>query len=124
MVSGYDLLVLDATPGSVPADEGLFPPIGRCDAFGGSLSRMWHAALEEQQLRSKTGGQTAGDVCHPAATILVDARLEEAADIIVRNKVHRLAVVDGEGTCVGILSRGDILKATLEALRQELSVAR
>ena len=95
----------------------MFPRIGKCDDYGGSLSRMWTAFSEMQEVISKTSGTTAGDVCHDAATVPAAARLEDAADVIVRRKVHRLAVVDAAGVCVGILSRGDILKATLQARR-------
>jgi hypothetical protein len=122
--SGYDLLVLDATPGHVDKEEGMFPRIGKCDEFGGSLSRMWTAFSDMQEVIQKTGGSTAADVCHDAATVRADARLEDAADTIVRRKVHRLAVVDRAGRCVGILSRGDILKATLLRLRAMNSGAR
>ena len=111
--SGYDLLVLDATPGHIDKADGMFPRIGRCEEFGGSLSRMWNAFSEQQEVAQKTGATTAGEVCHEAATVVDTARLEDAADAIVRRKVHRLAVVDAEGRCVGVLSRGDILKATL-----------
>ena len=91
----------------------MFPRIGRCEEFGGSLSRMWNAFSEQQEVAQKTGATTAGEVCHEAATVVDTARLEDAADAIVRRKVHRLAVVDATGKCVGVLSRGDILKATL-----------
>ena len=97
--------------------DGLFPPIGRCDQYGGSLSRMWNSFLDKQETMSKTGGQTAGDVCHDAAVISHRAPLEEAADMIVRQKVHRLAVVDDSERCIGCLSRGDILAATHRALK-------
>ena len=110
--------MLDATPGHLDKDEGMFPRVGRCDEFGGSLSRMWNAFAEQRETISKTAGQTAGAVCHDAATVAASARLEDAADLIVRRKVHRLAVLDdATGRCVGILSRGDILKATLARLR-------
>ena len=105
--------MLDATPGHVDKADGMFPKIGRCEEFGGSLSRMWTAFSEQQELIQKTGGSTAAEVCHDAATVADTARLEDAADLIVRRKVHRLAVVDAQGKCVGVLSRGDILKATL-----------
>ena len=111
--SGYDLLVLDSTPGHIDKADGMFPRIGRCEEFGGSLSRMWTAFSDQQEVAQKTGATTAGEVCHEAATVMDTARLEDAADAIVRRKVHRLAVVDANGKCVGVLSRGDILKATL-----------
>jgi len=109
--------VLDATPGHVDKANGMFPKIGSCDNFNGSLSRMWTAFSEEQEVIQKTGASTAGEVCHVAATVADSARLEDAADVIVRQKVHRLAVVDAQGKCVGVLSRGDILKATLRVRR-------
>ena len=118
MVSGYDLLVLDATPGHLDKTMGLFPPVGTCEQFGGSLSRMWDAFQDHQDLMAKAGGRTVGDVCHEAATISHKARLEDAADFIVRKKVHRLAVVDDNQRCVGVLSRGDLLAATYGAMTQ------
>ena len=97
---------------------GIFPPVGRCDQFGGSLSRMWDSFKDEQERRNRSTGQTAGAVCHDAAVIHHTAALEDAADMIVRRKVHRLAVVDDTNTCIGILSRGDILQATYRGMMQ------
>ena len=115
--------MLDATPGHMDKADGMFPKIGRCEEFGGSLSRMWMAFSEQQELIQKTAGSTAGEVCHDAATVADTARLEDAADVIVRRKVHRLAVVDAQGKCVGVLSRGDILKATLNVRTPRLRIA-
>ena len=87
---------------------------------------MWNAFSDRQAARSKTSGSTAAEMCHEAVLIRDDALLEAAADAIVRQRVHRLAVVDSEGRCVGLLSRGDILAATLKvrALPRRLGSAR
>lgn len=99
----------------------MFPPVGRCDQFGGSLSRMWDSFKSHQEVLSKVTGQTAGEVCHEASCIHASAALEDAADKIVRCKVHRLAVVDDNNTCVGVLSRGDILQATYRVMKSHSS---
>lgn len=44
-------------------------------------------------------------------------RGQDASNLIVRKKLHRLAVVDQEGRLVGMLSRGDILRATIQNFR-------
>ena len=97
--------------------DGLFPPIGKCDEFGGSLSRMWNSQERYRELLTRVDGETAGECCHVAATILHSASLEEAADVIVRKRVHRLAVLDDNGCIVGVLSRGNLLAVTLAALQ-------
>lgn len=79
---------------------------------------MWNAFEDKQAALRKSKGATAADMCHDAATIRADARLEEAADAVVRSRKHRLAVLDGEGRCVGVLSRGDLLRATLQRMRE------
>lgn len=60
----------------------------------------------------KALGQTAGEVMtrHPH-TITPDKRLPEAARLMHEKEVQRLPVVDSEGKVIGILSRGDIVRA-------------
>lgn len=47
----------------------------------------------------------------PVATIHVDARLEEAELVLSARRISSLAVVDGSGAAVGVLSRFDLLRA-------------
>ncbi len=49
-------------------------------------------------------------------TILPQAALEEAAKVMVDNKIGGLPVVDAEGTLVGIITETDVFKATIQML--------
>ena len=51
-------------------------------------------------------------------TIHVSATLRDAADLMVRERVGRLPVVDGEGDLVGIVTRGDLLAAHAPRLQE------
>lgn len=39
--------------------------------------------------------------------------MEDAADMVVRKRAHRICVVDSEGSLIGVVSRGDIMRATI-----------
>lgn len=78
---------------------------------------MWNSQERTRELLARVDGETAGEVCHVAATISHTANLEEAADVIVRKRVHRLAVLGDDGRIVGVLSRGNLLAATLAAMK-------
>lgn len=61
---------------------------------------------------AKALGATVGEVMTPTPlTITADASVEDAATIMHDKNVSRLPVVDGDGALVGIVSRGDIVKA-------------
>ncbi len=47
----------------------------------------------------------------PVHTIEVTADVETASEHMIRHKINRLPVVDSAGTLVGIITRGDIIKA-------------
>ncbi|ADI63072.1 CBS domain-containing protein [Trichormus azollae] len=68
----------------------------------GAYERDLHKAL----------GQTVGEVMSKSPiTITPDKPLKEAAKIIQEYKVHRLPVLDSTGQVIGILTRGDIIRA-------------
>merc|ERR1711971_1013401 len=117
VISGYDLLLLESTPGHIDTSEGLFPPIGRGDEYGGKKELMWNSFNELRNAQARVRGESVGDVMHECTTISQDASLEDAASVLLANKQHRLAVVDDDGKLCGILSRGDILRSTLESLQ-------
>ncbi|MEY3401823.1 MAG: hypothetical protein RLZZ86_1438, partial [Cyanobacteriota bacterium] len=68
----------------------------------GTYERDLHKAL----------GQTVGEVMskNPVA-ISPDKSLKEAAQLIQNHKVQRLPVLDNGGNVIGILTRGDIIRA-------------
>lgn len=59
----------------------------------------------------------------PAIAVRADDSLAQAAQLMHRKRVKRLPVMDSKGRLVGIVSRGDLLKAFLrsdESIRQEV----
>jgi CBS domain-containing protein len=67
----------------------------------------------------KALGSTVGEVMGEAPrTIQPQDTVETAATIMHEQDVSRLAVVDERGTLVGIIARGDILRAIVQAGRE------
>ncbi|MDF3144919.1 MULTISPECIES: CBS domain-containing protein [unclassified Streptomyces] len=63
---------------------------------------------------AKAGSVTAGELMtRPALTVTADATLAQAARTMVRARVKRLPVVDGDGRLEGVVSRVDLLKVFL-----------
>jgi CBS domain-containing protein len=52
-------------------------------------------------------------VMHRAHCISLDASVEAAANLVVQKRAHRICVVDDSETLVGVVSRGDIMRATM-----------
>lgn len=68
----------------------------------GTYERDLHKAL----------GQTVGEVMSKnPLTVSPDKSLKEAAQLIQEHRVHRLPVLDNGGKVIGILTRGDIIRA-------------
>jgi CBS domain-containing protein len=60
----------------------------------------------------KVLGQTVGEVMSKnPITISPDQPVKEAATIMHQRSIHRLPVIDGTGQVIGILTRGDIIRA-------------
>ena len=78
---------------------------------------MWNSFKELKNAASRAKADTVGDVMHACETVPLNANLDDATSILLRKKVHRLAVVDDDGKLYGILSRGDIMRATLDAMK-------
>jgi CBS domain-containing membrane protein len=58
--------------------------------------------------------QTAGDLMSaPAVTVLPGTRVKDLAELFAARHINRAPVTDAEGLLVGIVSRGDLVKATL-----------
>ena len=58
---------------------------------------------------------------HKAFTVAPNASIEVAADLVVQKRAHRICVVDGDGVLVGIVSRGDIMRATIASFKYYMS---
>jgi CBS domain-containing protein len=67
---------------------------------------------EMDEAVAKALGATVGEVMTAEPqTVGVDDCVEDAATVMHDHNVSRLPVVDGDGALVGIISRGDIVKA-------------
>jgi len=51
----------------------------------------------------------------PARTVDASASLEEAARIMTTEHIHRLVVVDGRGSPIGVITEGDIVREIADA---------
>ncbi|MBF2006940.1 CBS domain-containing protein [Chlorogloeopsis fritschii PCC 9212] len=90
-------------------ETGVTPPA--YIMFLDSVIYLKNPATYERDLH-KALGQTVGEVMSKnPITISPDKPLKEAAKIINDRKVHRLPVLDSEGQVIGILTRGDIIRA-------------
>lgn len=108
LVSDYDLLALDSISGVGPADNSMFPEV----------DSTWKTFNEVQNLLSKTNGQVVGDLMTPAPVVTRETtNLEDAARILLDTKYRRLPVVDAEGKLVGIITRGNVVRAALQIKR-------
>ncbi|KAI4383425.1 hypothetical protein MLD38_009263 [Melastoma candidum] len=108
LVSDYDLLALDTISGG-GRSENMFPEV----------ASTWKTFNEVQKLLSKTNGQVVGDVMTPAPVVVREStNLEDAARILLETKYRRLPVVDANGKLVGIITRGNVVRAALQ-IKQE-----
>nr|GEU97115.1 CBS domain-containing protein CBSX1, chloroplastic-like [Tanacetum cinerariifolium] len=105
LVSDYDLLALDSVSGATRADTSMFPEV----------DSTWKTFNEVQKLLSKTDGKLVGDLMTPAPLVVrQNTNLEDAARLLLETKYRRLPVVDGEGKLVGIITRGNVVRAALQ----------
>ncbi|XP_047967213.1 CBS domain-containing protein CBSX1, chloroplastic-like [Salvia hispanica] len=106
VVSDYDLLALDSISGGGEQDStNLFPVVGS----------TWKTFNEVQKLLSKTNGKVVGDVMTPSPLVVREnTNLEDAARLLLKTKYRRLPVVDIEGKLIGIITRGDVVRAALQ----------
>ncbi len=59
--------------------------------------------------------QTAGDLMSaPAVTVSPETRVRDLAELFTARQINRAPVIDAEGRLVGIVTRGDLIRATLQ----------
>ncbi|KAL3515298.1 hypothetical protein ACH5RR_022200 [Cinchona calisaya] len=108
VVSDYDLLALDSISGGSQADTNLFPDV----------NSTWKTFSELQKLLGKTKGKIVGDLMTPSPLVVQEStNLEDAARLLLDTKYRRLPVVDADGKLVGIITRGDVVRAALQIKR-------
>ncbi|XP_006284273.2 CBS domain-containing protein CBSX1, chloroplastic [Capsella rubella] len=108
LVSDYDLLALDSISGSGRTENAMFPEV----------DSTWKTFNAVQKLLSKTNGKLVGDLMTPAPLVVEEkTNLEDAAKILLETKYRRLPVVDSDGKLVGIITRGNVVRAALQIKR-------
>ncbi|GAB4846962.1 CBS domain-containing protein cbsx1, chloroplastic [Ancistrocladus abbreviatus] len=108
LVSDYDLLALDSISGTGRTDASMFPEVGS----------TWKVFNEIQKLLSKTNGKVVADVMTAAPVVVREnTNLEDAARLLLETRYRRLPVVDAEGRLVGIITRGNVIRAALQIKR-------
>ncbi|XP_034691028.1 CBS domain-containing protein CBSX1, chloroplastic [Vitis riparia] len=108
LVSDYDLLALDSISGGGLTDTIMFPEV----------DSTWKTFNELQKLLSKTNGKVVGDLMTPAPVVVRETtNLEDAARLLLETKYRRLPVVDSDGKLVGIITRGNVVRAALQIKR-------
>ncbi|XP_061341733.1 CBS domain-containing protein CBSX1, chloroplastic-like [Gastrolobium bilobum] len=108
VVSDYDLLALDSISGHGRKDNSMFPEV----------DSTWKTFNEVQNLLSKTNGKLIGELMTPAPMVVRETtNLEDAARLLLETKFRRLPVVDAEGRLVGIITRGNVVRAALQIKR-------
>ncbi|KAG4987787.1 hypothetical protein JHK82_030145 [Glycine max] len=104
VVSDYDLLALDSISGHGLKDNNMFPEV----------DSTWKTFNEVQKLLSKTNGKLIGELMTTAPMVVRETtNLEDAARLLLETKFRRLPVVDAEGRLVGIITRGNVVRAAL-----------
>jgi CBS domain-containing protein len=79
---------------------------------GGGGFLQWFVDPADPWIVARFDAVTVGEAMSaPAQTIAPDRPLAEAATIMLDEGINRLPVVDSEGTLVGLVSRGDLVRA-------------
>lgn len=84
--------------------------------LGVNVALPWNDKELDESV-AKALGEFVGDVMSsPAVTVENDATVEDAATLMHDNKVSRLPVVNSAGRLVGLIARGDIVRAIVLGL--------
>lgn len=79
---------------------------------GGGGFLQWFVDPADPWIVARFDAVTVGEAMStPAQTITPDRPLAEAATIMLNEGINRLPVIDGDGTLVGLVSRGDLVRA-------------
>ncbi|XWS68051.1 hypothetical protein CRYUN_Cryun04dG0057100 [Craigia yunnanensis] len=109
VVADYDLLAIDSISGSSQLTQPCFLML---------IVLGKYTFNEIQKLMSKNNGKVVRDLMTPSPLIVRETtNLEDAARLLLETKYRRLPVVDGDGKLVGIITRGNVVRAALQIKR-------
>ena len=81
--------------------------------LGASIELPGERKRFEADLRRSLGGTVSDVMTADPHTVGPDATLEEAATLLHNHDVSRLPVVDADGMLIGLLARGDVIRAMI-----------
>lgn len=111
VVSDFDLLPLEAIQLTPNEQSSMFPDVNTDWTAFNALS----SALIKNAGKSVEDVMTADPIVVRPNTGLVDA-----AQVLLKSRVRRLPVVDGQGKLMGVISRSNIIKAALRHRQQQM----
>ncbi|KMZ68565.1 CBS domain-containing protein CBSX2, chloroplastic [Zostera marina] len=110
VVSDYDMLALDTISGNELDETCLFPDV----------ESSWKAFNEFQNLQTKHHGKNINDMMSDVPlSVHESSNLHDVARLLLETKYHRLPVVDDMGKLVGMITRGNVVRAALHAKRDK-----
>jgi len=79
------------------------------------VDSTWKTFHEIQRLLSKTNGKVIGDVMTSSPlAVRENSNLDAATRLLLETKYRRLPVVDSAGKQIGMITRGNVVKAALK----------
>jgi CBS domain-containing protein len=109
-ISGMPVVDGDRHVVGVVSEADILAKEGDEQKPGGFL--QWLVDPGDPWVAARFDAVTVGDaMSSPARTIPADRTVAEAATLMLDENVNRLPVVDAEGTLIGLVSRGDLVRA-------------
>mmetsp|Transcript_2480 Transcript_2480/g.4571 ORF Transcript_2480/g.4571 Transcript_2480/m.4571 type:complete len:119 (-) Transcript_2480:148-504(-) len=111
MISDIDIMTSELMPGNLGRIDDL-------DSIFPSNDVEWTTFKSFKKQLTKLKGRTVGELMTTSADVISvspDSTVDEAANILIRNRLRRLPVVK-DGSVVGIVTRGDILRSGLRKI--------
>mmetsp|Transcript_32459 Transcript_32459/g.54325 ORF Transcript_32459/g.54325 Transcript_32459/m.54325 type:complete len:207 (-) Transcript_32459:194-814(-) len=118
--------VIDPVTGNLVGVISAFDFLSKEEA--GALLPFEAGDLEEQQemamMARRIVATTVGDLMSEAAlTVSMDMTMKDAAELMIKDRCHRLCVVDDDNNLVGVLATSDVMRDAISVL-QALPAAR
>jgi len=122
-ISGMPVVSSDGQVLGVISETDILPKESGEQRGGGGFMQ-WLVDPDDPWINQRFGAVIVEDaMSSPARTILPERPLAEAAKIMLDEDVNRLPVVDSDGLLVGLISRGDLIRAFArpdEDIRREI----
>jgi CBS domain-containing protein len=119
-ISGMPVVDADHRVVGVVSEADILAKEGDEQKPGGFL--QWLVDPGDPWVAARFDAVTVGEAMSaPARTILPDRTVAEAATLMLDENINRLPVVDAEGKLVGLVSRGDLVRAFVRSDEEILS---